>query len=173
MVRIVLGMMLVALSVGPSLATAHTLGASLEQAAGDYWIDIGYDPSQVTAGDRMIFDFNLAEAAATSTSVSYDYVWVRLYGDDRTLLATGVHRADIGPTTLLYTVPRDAEGDLTLSVRYQKDNTTLAESDFTLSVAPLEDSKLLFGAIGIAFAAAVLGAGVAITFLRWRMRSVS
>lgn len=150
----------------PAAAYAHGFGASLERTVGEYWIDIGYDPSQVIAGDRMVFDFNLAEAAATSTPAAYDYVWVRLRGDDQTLFATAVRRADIGPTTLLYTLPRDMKGDLTLSVRYQKENATLAESDFTLPMAALKDSKLLFWMIGSGLVAAAIGAGAVFIFLR-------
>ncbi|MFZ2886923.1 MAG: hypothetical protein WA021_03835 [Minisyncoccia bacterium] len=119
--------------------SAHGTGASLERTVGDYWIDIGYDPAQLVGGDRIVFDFNLARASATTTRVNFGHVWVRLQSDGQTLLATGITHADIGPTSLLFMLPKDVEGELVLSARFQNDDLTLAETQFTISVAPYQE----------------------------------
>lgn len=152
--------------IGPSVA-AHSLGVSLERTVGEYWIDIGYEPSQPFGGDRMVFDFNLADAAATSTTVEFDYVWVRLQSSEGTLLASGIHRAPIGPTTLLIMLPKDTKGDMHLSVRFQKDDDTLAESEFTIPVTPYEEPRWWMPFVAAAFAGVVVGS---LTILMWKRR---
>ncbi len=118
----------------PASVAAHGAGASLERQDGAYLMDIGYEPEALTAGERVIFDFNLTDQA--STSVEYDYVWVRIEADKRTFLATGIKRADFGATSLLYLLPSDLSGEISLSVRYQKGEEALAKSDFALMVSP-------------------------------------
>jgi hypothetical protein len=124
--------------VSPQVADGHAMGASLEKVIGAYHIDIGYDPAILMGGDRVVFDFTLLQAAA-STSVPFDYVWVRLRANDQALLSTGVHKAELGPTSLLLELAEETEGDLEVYVRYQKDDETLAESEFMIPVLPYED----------------------------------
>jgi hypothetical protein len=156
--------------MAPLAVYAHGSGASLEKVVGEYWIDIGYDPVQPMGGDRMVFDFNLAEAAATGTPVDFDYMWVRLQSDKRTLLATGVHRAEIGPTTLLVALPKDSKGALGLSVRYQRGIETLAEADFEIPVAPYEDPRWWWPFVGVGTITALAGVVLAVGFMRWKTR---
>jgi hypothetical protein len=146
------------------------MGASLERTVGEYWIDIGYDPVQPRGGDRMVFDFNLADAAATSTRVQFDYVWVRLQNENQTLLASGIHRAEIGPTSLLYSLPRNAKGELTMHVRYQRGNDALAEADFIIPVAAYEDPRWWYPFLGCAVLGAVVGFFGMFAFILWRRR---
>lgn len=129
-----------ALSMGllfsPTLIHAHNSGASLEKLVPPYIVDIGYDPVSPVAGDRLLFDFTLVDTA--STSIPFDYVWVRIEKDGRTILATGITKATYGPTSLLYAIPDDLAGELKLFARYQKGDDSLAEADFILVVAPKE-----------------------------------
>lgn len=122
----------------PFMASAHAWGASLEKVIGDYHIDIGYEPPVLMGGDRVVFDFTLLQATA-STSVPFDYVWVRLRANDQAVLSTGVHKAELGPTSLLLELAEETEGDLEVYVRYQKDDEKLTESEFVIPVLAYED----------------------------------
>lgn len=119
---------------GGGLASAHTTGASFEKTEGEYVVDVGYDPAQVRGGGRLILDFNIHK---NGDPVAFDYVWVRLTAEDETLLATGIARAEIGPTTLLYSVPADID-QLAISVRFDEDQDSLIASEFIL---PVEDVR--------------------------------
>lgn len=129
-IPIVLGCVVFAM---PALLFAHGSGASYEKTIGAYTIDIGYDPVTPRAGDRLIFDFGLVQQPA-STTVDFDYVWVRLQGAEGTFLATGINKPDFGPTSLVYLVPQDFEGELTVNARYQKGENTLVEDSFPLTI---------------------------------------
>lgn len=117
----------------PLFLFAHGTGASYEKKIGAYTIDIGYDPPIPRAGDRLLFDFALITPPA-STTVDFDYVWVRLESEDGTLLATGINKPDFGPTSLVYSVPQDFEGELIVNARYQKGENALVEDSFPLTV---------------------------------------
>jgi len=119
-------------ALAPVALFAHSTGVSLEKQVGDAVIDVAYEPIQPLSGDRLLFDFNLLQPVA-STSIAFDYVWVRLEHEKKTLLATGIARADFGPTSLLYTLP-DISGDIQLHVRYQKAGNPLAETSFLIPI---------------------------------------
>ena len=116
-------------------ASAHTTGVSLEKDLGTYRVDIGYKPAPLVSGDRAVFDFNLKQLPNLD-SVSFDYVWVRVEYNKQTLLATGVARADIGPTSLLIALPNTIKDAIVLNVRYQKGENALAETEFTVPITP-------------------------------------
>jgi len=122
----------------PGLLLAHAGGASLEKVVSPYVVDVGYDPARVIAGDRIVFDFNLLSEVSSST-VDFDYVRVRLEHEGMTLFSTGVSKPEYGPTSLLYTVPVDASGALTVFVRYHKGSESLAEAEFMI---PIEARRL-------------------------------
>jgi hypothetical protein len=120
------------LALIPCGALAHTSGASYEQLVGEYQIDIGYDPPAPFGGDRLVFDFGTF--SRNGEPADFDYVWVRIEDDVRTVLATGVVQAEFGPTSLLYSLPNDAEGEYRVHARYQKGNEVLAEVEFPIQI---------------------------------------
>jgi len=151
----------------PGVIFAHNSGASLEKSVPPYIVDIGYDPVRPVAGDRLLFDFTLVDTA--STSIPFDYVWVRIEKDKRTILATGVTKAEYGPTSLLYAIPDDLSGEMKLFARYQKGDAALAEADFTLSISPKEVPLTSYIPSGItAVSGCALGFGVALMLTRRR-----
>jgi len=117
--------------VVPSIALSHGTGASFEQEVGEFRIDVGYEPAELRAGDKLVLDFDVLGAGGSS--VPFDSVWVRLEREDRTLLATGVARPRIGPTTLLLTLPEEP-GEAVLSTRFERAGETLAEASFPFVV---------------------------------------
>lgn len=157
MKRLFLSVLLVSICI-PSAASAHGAGASLEKEVGQYKVDIGIDPEFPMGGDRMVFDFDLLEKDATP--VTFDYAWVRLEQGGKLLFASGIRRADIGPTSLLYLLPAEAEGELAISVRYQKGERSLAEADFRLPVESREEPYVWLPLAVSALLGAILGAGV-------------
>lgn len=117
----------------PFATDAHGMGASFERDVGEYRIDVGYDPAQVRAGDRILFDFGTLWKNG-ELFTDFDHVWVRIEFEGKTVLATGVKRAAFGPTSLLYVIPADYEGEIILDVRYEGPDGTLADTEFTLLV---------------------------------------
>jgi hypothetical protein len=155
------------------VASAHVTGTSYEQVIGEnrqYKVDIGYDPDRVMAGERVVFDFNIKDAK-TLQSVAFDDVWVRIIHNKQTLLATGLEHMAIGPTTLLYVVPENVEGEITVSMRFEEGDTSIAETEFSIPIEPPANAadryKLSFmaGSIGL-----LIGAGIMYAFLRFVSR---
>lgn len=159
----------------PLIVSAHASGASIERPVGNYFVDIGYDPAIVSEGDRVVFDFTeLLDLEAirmqATTTVDFDYVWVRLRdSDDATFLATGIRRADFGPTSLLMTAPDDTD-ELRLSVRYQKGEETLAEADFTIPVEPYRE-PYWWKSLALAASAGVIVASIVFALVLLIMRA--
>lgn len=137
----------------PMMALGHGTGGSFEQKVGDYTVDVGYEPAAPQAGERLLLDFKL-NSAADDTPIDFSDVWVRIEHDKDTLLATGVARTYLGPSTLLYVLPESIDS-ATISVRYEKGDKTLAESSFPLKILPADgsenmpDSKIIFGLAGL------------------------
>ena len=143
----------------PLVASAHSDESSFETRVGAYTVDIGYDPATAQAGERLLLDFKLLDAQ--EYDVAYDQVWVRVEQSGNTILATGVARATLGPTTVLLLTPSES-GPLTISARYEKGGKPLAESSFMLAVvSEATSTKLLPLAIGLL----ALCIGAASTFL--------
>lgn len=161
----------------PGLVAAHGSGTSLERTVDRYFIDIGYDPATVYEGDRIVFDFtDLFDAASiraqATTTVDFDYVWVRLRENGGgTLLATGIRRADFGPTSLLYAVPDELKGELEVYVRYQKGDEGIVESTFAIPIKPYREPYWWLPFVGSAASGAALVAFITLItllFVRWR-----
>jgi hypothetical protein len=122
----------------PLIAQAHTTGAFWNAQDGPYTVDLGYDPASFTAGQYTRFDFLLWKGPAdTGTSANFAQVWVRIMRTDgrSTLLATGIWKQPIGPTTLLYEFQEP--GAYTMETSYRDaDGNEIAVASFPISVAP-------------------------------------
>ena len=168
------GLLIVAIALCvtyPYALFAHNSGASLEKSVPPYIVDIGYDPVSPVAGDRLLFDFTLVDTA--STSIPFDYVWVRIEKDSRTILATGIAKAAYGPTSLLYAIPEDLSGELQLFVRYQRDDESLAEADFLLNIAPKEAPLTDYiPVVGSLVLGSMLGFGATWASMRRRSKNI-
>lgn len=161
----------VSYTISPQVLYAHNSGASLEKSVPPYIVDIGYDPVSPVAGDRLLFDFTLVDAA--SSTIPFDYAWVRIEKDKRTILATGIAKAEYGPTSLLYAIPDDLSGEVRLFVRYQRDNESLAEADFTMMIAPKETPITAYVPLGAATVlGCLLGFGAAWALMRWWSKKI-
>lgn len=121
----------------PFLVSAHGTGASFEQDAGTYRVDIGYEPEELRAGDTLLLNFNLL--TSEGRPANFSSVWVRIEEGSESILATGVAKPAVGPATLLLTLPTSAE--FTLHVRFERGETVLAEASFPFTVAPGEESR--------------------------------
>jgi hypothetical protein len=121
----------------PGVVLAHGDGASFEAEAGDYLVDIGYDPAEPVGGNRMLFDFGLL---AGGEPAAFDRLWVRLEHNGELVLAGPISRMPLGPTTLTVRMPEQA-GQLTVHARFERGSETLAEASFPLSVAAAPQVK--------------------------------
>lgn len=121
----------------PSLALAHTVGASWNiPYQGGYTVDIGYDPTTFVAGTYTRFDFLLWKGPAnTGDPVDYAQIWIRITrSGNNTVLATGIWKQPIGPTTLLYEF--QDPGNYTLEASYRdKDGNDIAIASIPITVA--------------------------------------
>ena len=117
------------------IATAHGIGASLEQAVGTYRVDVGYEPEERRVQETVRLDFSLLNEE-TKASVPFTSVWVRMIRSSETVFAGGIAKASFGPTGLTYAFP--AAGAYELSVRFQNGDETIAETSFPLAVAAAE-----------------------------------
>lgn len=115
--------------------SAHTTGASWNAPAGSYTVDVGYDPTTFTAGEYTRFDFLLWKGAAnTGAPATFSQVWVRIMSADKsTLLATGIWKQPIGPTTLLFEFTEPGAYTLETSYRDQ-DGNDIAVASFPITV---------------------------------------
>lgn len=156
--RFALALMLILL---PAFALGHGFGASLEATSQGLRIDVGYDPAEPVAGQRVVFDFELYENELKENSISYDRVWARLHAGSDTLLATGVGKSDLGPTTLLMRLPNPVPEGLQMTVRYEKEGNTVAEHEFPFPVRPAPKPAVplpvLTGLLGACAGAALAG----------------
>ena len=150
----------------PTVVLAHTTGASFEKQIGKYTVDIGYDTTVPQAGERLVLDFNLENK--DTTLAAFDYVWVRISSDTETVLATGIHRADVGPTSLLFAIPGDFRGPLTINARFEKGENTLAETSFELPVKSTGLSPFFGAVLGAILGLVVGGGSVLVLSYRWR-----
>ena len=126
----------------PYFAAAHTTGLSYETTANGHVIDIGYDPASIVAGDRLVLDFTLRDPK-TKSSQAFKDVWVRVKLGEEVLVATGVAQASFGPTTMLLQMPKDAQGKLSISMRFENDEDVLAETTFELPIQAQPQFPLL------------------------------
>lgn len=120
----------------PSASFAHSSGASFEKEVNGYLVDIGYDPAQFTALSPSSFDFDLIDTKS-SERVDYTDVWVRINQGNQALLATGVHKQNLGGATLLHTFAEP--GNYELIVRYQNNGEEIASATFPLEVLPSDE----------------------------------
>jgi hypothetical protein len=114
---------------------AHATGQSWEVVLKEYKVDVGYDPATFVAGETVRLDFNVTKEA-NGDQVEFGDVWVRVTKGEKTVFASGIHRPSIGRAGMTFTFPE--AGDYTLSTRFEKDSTTIAETTFPMSVQQAE-----------------------------------
>lgn len=147
----------------PVAALAHGAGTSYEVQIGEYLVDVGYQPDELVAGERVVFDFVIVK---DGIELPFEEVWVRLQHGSSTLLATGIAQPTIGRTTLLYVLPQDIRS-LTVHARFQNEQETMAEVSFMLPVRAGDVSIWEYWWTPI-LAGAVLGGGAAFFYRRGR-----
>lgn len=158
---------LLILSLSTSPAIAHVSGASWNATSTPYIIDVGYTPDRFVAGEYAVFDFLLwRDAANVGKPVDFTEAWVRVLRDKETLLATGIRRQQLGPTTLLYTFANPGEYSLSVSFRNQKSDE-LAAAEFRFKVLS-KDSSWKLGSYLLVLIALGIGVSIGVGFSKLR-----
>ena len=152
-------------------ADAHVTGLSWTATTTPYVVDVGYDPNVFQAGQSARFDFVLRDEK-TGDIAPYDHVWVRLMHDDTTLLATGVRRQSIGPTTLLFGLIESGDYKLEASFR-DIDGNDLAVESFPMSIKKGSSSSFDYAVAGIAFIVGLIAGGLGVRAFLHRKTSVA
>ena len=152
--NIIFSLVAAALLCAPLYVSAHSTGASWEQPVGTtYFIDVGYDPISITAGQSARFDFSLWSDTVKTKPAKFDEVWTRVVSQDKnTLLATGIRRQPLGPTTLLYTFEQGGSYSLQVSFR------TVTGDEIAAAVFPFTVSQTVPLAYLFVIASGLLGA---------------
>lgn len=131
------GGLLIMMALVVHTAHAHLSGYSFEQIVGEYKIDIGIEKERPLVGEST--KFNLLLVNKDNTNAPYEKVWVKLTQGQKVYLATGVSKARIGPTTLVYDFPK--EGVYELYVRFENEGINKAQATFNITVEPDPEVK--------------------------------
>lgn len=110
---------------------AHEDGGTHEVVVDDMLIDIGYQPEFPTTAVGTWFDFSLFSASSTDT-LSFTAVWVTIELSDTTIFSGNITNPRIGPTG--FSLLLDTPGTYTVRARYLDDTTTVALTQFPLTV---------------------------------------
>ncbi len=119
-----------ALSI-PMLAAAHGSGGYVEKIEGNYLVDIGYTNPALKLGDSNRFDFGLFNTS-NGAGVDFDTVWVRFVQDGNPVFIGNLPRLGLNAAVMTYTFPNS--GNYTMTVNYLKNQQTLVQTDFPLTV---------------------------------------
>lgn len=117
---------------------AHGTGESLEKVVGDYVVDVGYDSFNPKAFESIRFDFQLL-ANGNKESVPFTDTWVRIMDGNNLLFAGWLAKPTFGLTGMSYAFPKG--GIYEITVRFQNDDTTVAETSFPFSVIEKEQKS--------------------------------
>ena len=120
-------------------AFAHLAGGE-DRVIDGYRVDFGYEPEDLIAGQPAALSFSLPEA---------DALWLRISGENVVFAGT----LDGGSAILTYAFP--APGDYQLTTRFFQGDTQLAETTFSVRVAPAK-RDIPFVALPVALGAAFL-----------------
>jgi hypothetical protein len=128
--------------LAPTFASAH-LDAGEDIAIGNYLIDFGYTPKQLTAGSRVDMVFNLVDDISTKT-LSPAYAWVRLDNGTTTIFAGTLHPQH---SNFSFALTLGAAGQYKLLAQFfDAQNDKLVEHTFTFPVqaaVPPQKAQLL------------------------------
>lgn len=121
-----------------ALVAAHGSGTSFERDVAGVRVDIGYAPEELVAGGSALFDFAISDPTS-GEEVPYTDIWVRLHQNRDSFFASGLAKASIGATTMLFQFPE--AGTYQLSVRFQDAGETVAETTFEVPVVSGADTE--------------------------------
>jgi len=117
---------------------AHTSGKSLEQEVNGFLVDVGFDSEIITENTPLALDFSLVDKAGNK-DVDFDSVWLTIKNKDETIFASGIEKAKLGRTTMLYTFPQS--GNYTLSLRFMKEDFAHTQASFPLTIETMKEDN--------------------------------
>lgn len=156
----------------PQLILAHGDGASFETEVDGYFIDIGYDPEFIVAGERVRFDFNTYPTVASSSGETFTDVWVSIEQDKNLIFSGAIDKPTFGSTGFNIVLPE--QGAYELKARFQNNGAKVAEVTFPFSVTtsssaspanPINNLQILSIVIA-ALVALAMGYGIGRWFAR-------
>ncbi len=120
------------------LAQGH-LASGEDITKNGYIIDFGYEPENPRAGDQVKINVNLVNAT-TEKAIVLDNVWMRT-SKNNTITDTGNYNPNVNNviTTQTFAEP----GTYEITIRFEKNQTTLVEHDFQLKIQPLNQQETL------------------------------
>lgn len=119
----------------PGSVIAHGSETSFEAQMEKGIIDIGYSPETFQAGEKIVLEFDMrTQALPNGERIDFDRVWVRMRNGENTYFASGIAKSVIGPTTLSLTLPHEAAGKMTLTVRFEKEEVSIGEAEFEVDI---------------------------------------
>ncbi len=103
-------LLLILILIPYALTNGHGTGESFEVIEGEYLVDVGYDASIIEEQTPIRFEFSLF-ANKSKLPTDFDNIWVRVEetgAQKRTIFATGIHQPTFGPTSMLFSFPKEA-----------------------------------------------------------------
>jgi hypothetical protein len=144
---------------------AHEDGGTHEVVVDEKLIDIGYQPEFPTTDASIWFDFSLFSATSTDT-LTFTAVWVTIELADKTIFSGNITNPRIGPTG--FSLLLDTPGTYTVRARYLDDTTTVALTQFALTVNALTQNQAVPNWVVAALVAG--GSAMILSIIGWQRR---
>jgi len=122
----------------PTTVFAHGTLQSLNKTTDKYILDVFYDPLDLSINGSTILTFYLKDIS-TKQDVPITSIWVKIAEGQKILYSGPVGPRSFGPPAITYAFPK--AGQYEISARFEKDDQTLEEGTFALTVNEFEKKK--------------------------------
>lgn len=127
----------------PYMALADAEAQVLEVKVNNAVIKVSYDQDKAGLGEPVPFTFELLQEDE-SAEMPFDSLWINIkpkLDPSKDLLVAEVKKSDAGPTSITYDFPQT--GEYTFAIRYNRNDTALAEHTFDFAIS--KDSSVKAG----------------------------
>ncbi len=139
------------LSLIPSVS-AH-LDAGKDTVIGGYLVDFGYAPTTPNAKESTILAFNLVNDS-TKEVIGPTSVWIRISSPENVVFA-GTFHPKSEHVSFSYAFPEPGHYEIT--VKFEKDDKTLVQTDFELEVTGEKQTKNILNFVLLGIVMLIMG----------------
>ena len=131
----------------PYVALADAEAQVLEVKVNNAVIKVSYDQDKAGLGEPVPFTFELLQEDE-SAEMSFDSLWINIKpkaNQNQDLLIAEVKKATSGSTSITYDFPQS--GEYTFAIRYNRNDTVLAEHTFDFAISKESLDQTGFGSL--------------------------
>lgn len=122
-----------------SVAGAHVGGFTYEVTVNNYFVDIGASKLTLPPNELTLFEYNLYPTSDPNNLADFDSVYVTISDEQTGVVYAGlIHKLPENISVMSYAFPK--AGNYSMSARFDKAGTVLAEADFKVPVGVEESS---------------------------------